>query len=102
MDLLSHPIRPDCHCPRSFMNSFNLIKANETEAAASDSLCSNTEGSTAPRYTNQYQGPLAIFTPQGWVSDYAQAVNITIKMPQTMLVRKVDLPQFISNLLAVK
>ena len=97
------PIRvPECGCPRPYIDEFNLIASQIIQPSRrrrnvnSDSgrYCYNLfdqRGSQAPRYNVPYYilpDKLAIFSEESqWMSDLTTRADITMRLPQDMLVR---------------
>ena len=79
-------IRPDCECPRPFIDTMNLMQLLESNKTKPSSMCFGVLGAGVPRYTNQYQGKWAIFSPEGWMSNEENEARIIIVLPQPMQV----------------
>ena len=66
------------------------MRKYKTSENVPDNLCYGVLNTTEPisRYTGQYQGQWAIFTPTGWMSDHVDDVMISLTLPQAMLVQQ--------------
>ena len=83
-------VRPDCECPRPYMDTANLIRKQQTLEAVPDQLCYGAQNTAVPRYLGEYQGKWAIFSPGGWVSDYVDEAEIVLTLPGKMLVNAIN------------
>ena len=68
------------------MDSFNLLKRLDSLKSVPSNLCYGASDGPVPRYTGEYQGKWAIFTPGGWLSDYVDEAEIVMTLPQNFAV----------------
>ncbi|XP_067948281.1 uncharacterized protein [Watersipora subatra] len=86
-------LSPDCECPSWSTDSYGLI--SEAQGLYPDeqhcySIINRTRSlPPQPRYFGSADGRWAVFTPEGWMSDYTETTEILIKFSQPMLIYSV-------------